>query len=167
MQNGGFNQNPLMRTTILLTLLFLLGFTVVNFLLFFNRMDLTPESIADYYRGNEEEFHPARSYQSMIEVTHSHLPVMAVVMLVLTHLVIFTPFPKGVKYGIIITAFLSALINEGSNYLIRFVDPDFAWLKIFTFLTLQASLILLSLVLAVFLLRSQFKKNEEELIEVQ
>jgi len=167
MNNGGFSQNPMMRLTLLFTMLFLLGFLAVNFLLFFNRMDLTPESISSYYRGNEEEFRPARTYQSMIEVTHSHLPIMAVVMLVLTHLVIFTPASKGVKYSFIVIAFMSALLNEGSNYLIRFVDPAFAWLKIITFLSLQASIALLIIILITFLIRSHFKKTEEDLIEVQ
>jgi hypothetical protein len=167
MNNGGFSQNPMMRLTLLFTMFFLFGFLIVNFLMFFHKMDLTPESIASYYRGNEEDFRPARTYQSMLEVTHSHLPVMAVVMLVLTHLVIFTPASKGVKYSFIVIAFTSAFLNEGSNYLIRFVDPDFAWLKIFTFLSLQASISLLLIILITFLIRSHFKKTEEDLIEVQ
>ena len=167
MNNSGFSQNPMMRLTLLFTMLFLLGFLAVNFLLFFNRMDLTPDSISSYYRGNVEEFRPARTYQSMIEVTHSHLPVMAVVMLVLTHLVIFTPASKGVKYSFIVIAFTSAFLNEGANYMIRFIDPDFAWLKIITFLSLQASIALLIIILITFLIRSHFKKAEEDLIEVQ
>ncbi|MHB1049852.1 MAG: hypothetical protein ACYC09_07225 [Bacteroidota bacterium] len=167
MNNGGFSQNPMMRLTLLFTMFFLFGFLVVNFLLFFNKMELSPDSIASYYRGSEEEFRPARTYQSMLEVTHSHLPVMAVVMLVLTHLVIFTPASKGAKYSFIVIAFMSAFMNEASNYLIRFVDPDFAWLKIFTFLSLQASISLLIIILITFLIRSHFKKSEEDLIEVQ
>lgn len=167
MNNGGFSQNPMMRLTLIFTMVFLLGFLAVNFLLFFNKMDLTPASIASYYRGNEEEFRPARTYQSMIEVTHSHLPAMAVVMLVLTHLVIFTPVSKTAKYTYIITAFISALANEGVNYLIRFVDPAFAWCKIATFLSLQASIFLLLLILITFLIRSHFKQDQEELVELQ
>ena len=33
-----------------------------------------------------------RTYQSMIEITHMHLPMMAMVVLLLTHLPIFAPF---------------------------------------------------------------------------
>ena len=46
MNNGGFSQNPMMRLTLLFTMLFLLGFLAVNFLLFFSKMDLTPASIS-------------------------------------------------------------------------------------------------------------------------
>lgn len=170
MQNGGFNRNPMMSTTLMLTMLFILGFVAVNFLIFFSKMDLTPTSIASYYLGNEEEFRPARSYQSMIETTHSHLPMMALVLLLLTHLVIFTPFSKMGKYIFIFTAFLSGLINEGSNYLIRFVSPDFAWLKIVAFLLLQGSLLFLVTILALFIIqtRIQMKRElEEEIVEIQ
>jgi hypothetical protein len=170
LNNGGFNRNPMMRTTLMLTMAFLIGFVVVNFLLFLNKMDLTPDSIASYYAGNEEEFRPARSYQSMLEVTHTHLPMMAVVLLLLTHLVIFTPLSNTGKYIFIITAFCSASFNEGSNYLVRFVDPSFAWLKLFSFLTLQGSLILLVLILVRFMIQTQQemkKEMENDLVEIQ
>lgn len=169
MQNGSFQQNPMMRMTLLLTLLFLSGFIVVNFLIFFSRMDLNPHSIATYFLGNEEEFHPARSYQSMIETTHSHLPIMAVVILLLTHLVIFTPFSKAGKYLFIFVTFLSALTNEGSNYMIRFVHPAFAWLKIAAFVSLQVSLIFLVVTLTVFLIKIHLRTRQEfeDLLEVQ
>lgn len=170
MNNGGFNKHPMMQTTLLLTMVFLLGFVIVNFLIFFSKMDLTPASVASYYLGNEEEFRPARSYQSMIEVTHTHLPMMAVVLLLLTHLVIFTPFSKGGKYLFIFGSFFSALVNEGSNYLIRFVDPSFSWLKIFAFLTLQGNLIFLVSVLVIFIIRSRLERQselEDDLVEVQ
>ena len=170
MNNGGFNRHPMMRTTLMLTMLFLLAFVVVNFLIFFNKMDLTPTSIASYYLGNEDEFRPARSYQSMLEVTHSHLPMMAIVILLLTHLVIFTPFSKIGKYTFILTAFLSALANESSNYLIRFVHPSFAWLKIFTFLALQGSLVFLVTVLVFFMVKTHIEMKQEledEIVEVQ
>lgn len=170
MQNGGFNRNPMMRTTLMLTMLFILGFVAVNFLIFFSKMDLTPASVASHYLGNEEEFRPARSYQSMIETTHTHLPMMAIVLLLLTHLVIFTPFSKAGKYTFIFAAFLSGLANEGSNYLIRFVNPEFAWLKIIAFLSLQGSLLFLVVVLTIFMIKTKIQMNrelEEEFVEVQ
>ncbi len=170
MQNGGFSRNPMMRTTLMLTMLFLLGFVVVNFLIFFGKMDLTPTSIAAYYLGNEEEFHPARSYQSMLETTHAHLPMIAIVLLLLTHLVIFTPFSNAGKYAFIFTAFLSGLLNEASNYLIRFVDPFFAWLKIAAFLSLQSSLLFLVSALIIFMIQTKIEMKrelEEEFVEVQ
>lgn len=151
-------------------MIFLIGFVAVNFLLFLNKMELTPSSIASYYIGNEEEFRPARSYQSMLEVTHTHLPMMAVVLLLLTHLIIFTPLSNAGKYSFILTTFISALLNEGSNYLIRFIDPLFAWLKIASFLTLQGCIILLTVIITRFMIRTHLemkKETEDELVELQ
>ncbi len=153
MQNGGYQNNPFMRLTLALTLVFLVGFVVTNFLLYFERMDLTPASVVKYYNGAEEEFRPARSYQSMMEVTHMHLPMMALVLLLLTHLVIFAPFSGGSKIALIVIPFLAGLFGETSAWLVRYVHPAFAWLKILSFVALQTSLIVLLAALAMFLIR--------------
>lgn len=152
MQNGGYQNNPFMRLTLALTLVFLVGFVATNFLLYFERMDLTPASVVKYYNGAEEEFHPARSYQSMMEVTHMHLPMMALVLLLLTHLVIFAPFSRSSKIALILIPFLAGLFGEASSWLVRYIHPAFAWLKIFSFLALQASVLFLLASLALFLL---------------
>ncbi len=162
MQSGGFSGNPFMRLTLGLTLALLTGFAISNFVLYFQRMDLTPASVVSYYNGNEEEFRPARSPQSMMEVTHGHLATMALVMLLLTHLAIFLPISKFSKVFLIITAFASALFSEGSSWLVRYVDPLFAWLKIVSFLLLQASLIVLLFSLAVFLWKSRNRDGMED-----
>jgi hypothetical protein len=155
LQNGGFQKNALMRLTLSLAMIFLVGFVVTNFLLYFSRMDFSPQSVVHYYSGSEEDFHPARSYQSMLEVTHGHLPMMAIVLLLLTHLAIFAPFSKTGKVTFVSVAFGSSLLNEASNWLVRFVHPDFAYLKIASFVLMQGSLIFLLVVLAVFLARWQ------------
>jgi hypothetical protein len=36
--------------------------------------------------------------------------------------------------------FAAALLDEGSGWLVRFVDPVFAWTKVLGFVSLQASL---------------------------
>jgi hypothetical protein len=154
MQNGGFQSHPLMRLTLALTLVFMVAFVITNFFLFFSRMDLTPSSVATYYNGSLEEFTQPRSLQSMLEVTHSHLPMMALVLLLLTHLVIFAPYTRKGKIMFISVAFLSGLINEGASWLVRFVSPTFAWLKLTSFLLLQGSLIFLLITLGLFLLRA-------------
>jgi hypothetical protein len=151
LQNGGFQKQPLMRLTLSLSLLFITGFIVTNFLLYFNKMNLTPSSVVTYYNGSEEDFIPARSYQSMLEVSHGHLPMMALVLLLLTHLAIFAPFSQIGKVAFVVTAFLSTLLNEASSWLVRFVDPSFAYLKVASFVAMQGSLIFLTVVLCVFL----------------
>lgn len=153
MVSGSFQNHPLMRLTLGLTLVFLIAFVVTNFTLYFSKMTLDPASVVMYYNGSEEQFHPPRSFQSMLEVTHGHLPMMAMVLLVLTHLVIFVPVEKWIKVTFICTAFGSALLNEGAGWLVRFVDPSFAFLKVTGFVLLQGSLITLLLALGIFLLR--------------
>ncbi|HXG01420.1 MAG TPA: hypothetical protein VNL69_11550 [Bacteroidota bacterium] len=155
MQTGSFQSHPLMRLTLSLTLLFLIGFVATNFALYFSRMSLDPASVVRYYNGSEEDFHPPRSVQSMLEVTHGHLPMMAMVLLLLTHLTIFTPFSRRTKTAFIVVPFLAGLLNEGSGWLVRFLDPGFAWLKVVAFVVLQGSLILLLLLLSIFLVRSR------------
>lgn len=160
MQTGNFSQHPLMRLTLGLTLVFLVGFVATNHALYFANMDLSPSSVVKYYNGSEEEFRQPRSYQSMLEVTHSHLAMMALVILFLTHLVIFAPFSKSGKVTFIAVAFLSGLLNEASGWLVRFVDAQFAWLKVLSFVSLQASLAFLLISLAWFLLNARAKTQE-------
>jgi hypothetical protein len=123
-------------------------------MLYFARMDLTPDSVVAYYSGSEDEFRPPKSYQSMLEVTHSHLPMMALILLLLTHLVIFAPLTRRGKILFVVVPFCAGLLSEASGWLVRFVDPGFAILKVVSFLTLQGGLVLLLSVLALFLVSS-------------
>lgn len=152
MQSGGFQKNPFMRTTLLFTLVFLGGLWLTDFALYFAKMGLTPASVRAYYLGSEETFRPARTYQSMLEVTHMHLPMMGMVVLLVTHLLIFAPFRDRTKYLFIGATFGSALVNEGAGWLTRFVDPGFAALKVAGFLAFQSLLGFCLGALALFLL---------------
>ncbi len=153
MANGGFRRNPLMRLTLALTLVLLAGFAITMAALYFAKMGFSPESVVDYYRGSNISYRPPRSYQSMLEVTHGHLAMMAMVLLVLTHLVIFLPTRRGAKVAIIVATFGSALFGEASSWLVRFVHPGFALLKVLSFVTLELCLLGLLGALAAFLWR--------------
>jgi hypothetical protein len=154
MQNGGFQGHPQMRLTLLWTVVFLTGLWITNFLFYFSKMGLTPQSVVDYYRGSEALFTQPRSFQTMLETTHFHLPMMAVVILLLTHLLIFGPFSTRFKVWFISGTFGSALLEEGSGWLVRFVHPGFAILKIISFFVFQAMMAFLLFALASFLLRA-------------
>jgi len=151
MQDGGFQSNPLMRLTLVLTLTLLAGFWLTNAGMYLARMDLHPASVVSYYNGSEEDFRPPRSGSEMLEATHMHLPMMGMVILFLTHLLIFVPMSRSAKVGFIVTAFVSALLQEGSGWLVRFVDPAFAPLKVLGFLGLQGALAFLLARLGFFL----------------
>ena len=162
LQTGGFQNQSLTRLTILFTLLFLTAFWVSNFAMFFAKMGSTPQSIADYYLGSEGAYTMPRTYQSMLEVTHGHLPMMAVVILLLTHLLIFAPYAFKTKVVLISTSFSLALIQEAAGWLVRFGSPAFAWLKLTAFLGFQAMLALLLVSLALFLLGNGMRNDRNK-----
>ena len=154
LQSGGFQNQPLMRLTLGLALLLLAGFWITNVALYFSHMSLDPASVVNYYRGNEAEFTPARSASSMLEVTHMHLPMFAVVLLLLTHLLIFAPMRFATKVTFIIAAFGSALLSEAAGWMTRFWHPGFAVLKVAMFVVFQAMLAYLILGLSGFIARA-------------
>jgi len=155
LQSGGFQDKPHMRLTLGLALLLLAGFWVTNLALYFAHMGLNPASVVSYYRGNGAEFMPPRSAQSMLEVTHMHLPMFALVLLLLTHLLLFAPMRPAVKVTFIVVAFGSALLSEAAGWMTRFWHPGFAVLKVAAFVIFQGSLAFLIVGLAGFLLSAR------------
>jgi hypothetical protein len=164
LQNGGFQNQPLMRLTLGLALLLLAGFWATNLALYFSHMSLVPASVVSYYRGDDARFMPPRSAESMLEVTHMHLPMFALVLLLLTHLLIFAPLRDRAKGAFIIAAFASALLSEAAGWMTRFWSPAFAWLKVTMFVTFQLMLAGLILGLAAYLIagrRTQVRRHAE------
>ena len=137
---GELRRNHLLQVIVLLYVLYVAGLWLTNALLYFQKMGLSPASVVDYYLGSEERFQPPRSYQGMLEVSHFNLFAMGMLLLVLTHLMLFVPVRNAVKAWLIALPFLSAVLDEGSGWLVRFVHPGFAWAKIAGFLALQGSL---------------------------
>ncbi|MEO5989690.1 MAG: hypothetical protein ABIU54_12860 [Candidatus Eisenbacteria bacterium] len=162
LQNGGFQQQPLMRLTLGLALLLLAGFWVTNVALYWSHMTLDPATVVAYYRGDEANFIPPRSAEGMLEVTHMHLPMFAVVLLLLTHLLIFAPMRFAQKVGFIIASFGSALLMEAAGWMTRFWSPGFALLKVAAFLVFQGMLAYLVLGIAVFLLRARPRQRRAD-----
>jgi hypothetical protein len=123
-------------------------------------MDLQPDSVVEYYRGSEEEFSMPRTYGAMLEVTHMHLAMMAMVILLLTHLAIFLPWSLRWRVVLVLGTFGSALLGETSGWLVRFLHPAFAWLKILAFLGLQTGLAVLLLGMTLELLKRPAQPQE-------
>jgi hypothetical protein len=145
---GEWSRNRLLQTIVVLYVLYVAGLWTTNALLYFEKMSLFPSSVVEYYLGNEEKFLAARSFQALLEISHFHLFAMGMLLLVLTHLMLFVPLADRTKLWLIVSPFASALLDEGAGWLVRFVHPGFAVLKVFGFLALQtslAALILLSL----------------------
>jgi len=137
---GEWSRNRLLQLIVVLYVVYVAGLWCTNALLYFHKMSLTYASVVDYYRGNEELFLQPRSYQGLLEVSHFHLFAMGMLLLVLTHLMLFVPVGNATKAWLIAVPFLSAALDEGASWLVRFAHPGFAYLKIGGFLLLQGSL---------------------------
>ena len=153
---GEWNRNRLLQTIVILYALYVMLLWVTNALLYFEKMNLDPASVVNYYLGNEAEYRTPRSYGGLLEVTHFHLFAMGKLLLVLTHLNLFTPVRGSVKAWLIAVPFLSGFLSEGASWLVRYGGPEFAIVKVFAFLLLQTSL----LVLVVVSLWSVFGKKQ-------
>ena len=148
---GEWSRNRLLQTIVVLYVVYVSGLWLTNALLYFNKMSLTPSSVVEYYLGSEsvgamERFQQPRSYQGLLEVSHFHLFAMGMLLLVLTHLMLFVPVSNRLKAWLITLPFAAALMDEGASWLVRFAHPGFAWMKIGGFLLLQGSLLALILV---------------------
>ena len=137
---GEWSRNRLLQMIVVLYSVYVALLWVTNALLYFQKMSLTPSSVVAYYLGNPEQYLSPRSYQGLLEVSHFHLFAVGMLLLVLTHLVLFCPFKTWLKITLITTPFVSALVDEGAGWLVRFVGPEFAIVKIVGFVALQASL---------------------------
>ena len=161
---GELNRNRLLQTIVVLYVLYVGGLWTTNALLYFQKMSLDPASVVEYYLGAEERFLAPRSFQGLLEVSHFHLFAMGMLLLVLTHLMLFVPLPDRSKLWLIVSPFAAALLDEGAGWLVRFAHPGFAILKVAGFLALQGSLgalILISL-WSVFRGSSQSYRGGEE-----
>jgi hypothetical protein len=140
---GEWARNRLLQTIVVLYALYVAGLWVTNTLLYFSKMALTYSSVVEYYLGSDERFLSPRSYQGLLEVSHFHLFAMGMLLLVLTHLMLFVPLANRCKAWLIAVPFCAAILDEGASWLVRFAHPDFAYVKIAGFLLLQASLAVL------------------------
>ena len=140
MVTGEWTRNRLLQTIVVLYAVYVAALWLTNALLYFSKMSLSYASVVDYYLGNEERFLTPRSYQGLLEISHTHIFAMGMLLLVMTHLMLFVPLRNGTKLLLIVLPFFAAFLDEGSGWLVRFAHPHFAWAKISGFLLLQASL---------------------------
>ena len=89
-----------------------------------------------------------------MENLHFHSFAMGILLLTLTHLVLFVPISMRAKAWGIATAFFSGLGDELSGWAVRFVHPEFAYLKITCFVLLQGSIACLIILVGYALLTS-------------
>ena len=138
---GEWTRNRLLKVIVCCFLAYTVILWVTNAGLYFAKMSLTPGSVIEYYRGNEDKFLQPRSMQGLLETLHFHAFAMGILLMTLTHLVLFVPISMRTKAIGIATAFSSGIVGELSGWGVRFVHPGFAYLKIACFLLLQGSIL--------------------------
>ena len=146
---GEWDKNRLLKLILAMYLGYVVLFWLSAGLLYFAKMDLTAASVQAYFLGDigEEFGRPPRAYASMLETSHMHLFAMGMLVMVLTHLLLFAPIRPATKGRLVVAAFVTTLADELANWLVRFVDPAFAYFKVASLLAMEASL--LALIIAI------------------
>jgi hypothetical protein len=157
---GEQQRKSLLNALVLMFLGYIALLWLSNGLMYFHHMDLTSNSVITYYLGSEETFIPPRSYQGMLEVSHFHLFSMGMLIVTLTHLMLMTEFSVRLKIWLSALTYLSALADEAGGWLVRFVNPFFAYFKIAAFLLLEFSLAALLVVVIVALIRARGRMGQ-------
>ncbi len=157
---GEQQRKSLLNALVLMFLGYVALLWISNAMMYFHHMDLTPASVVAYYLGSEEQFTQPRSYQGMLEVSHFHLFAMGMLIVTLTHLMLMTQFSIRLKIWLSGLTYFSALADEAGGWLVRFVDPIFAYFKIASFLLLELSLALLLIAVSMSLVQARFQPRQ-------
>lgn len=145
-------RNDFLKIIIIFTTIFFLFLWMTNILLYM-QIGFNYEGIVNYYLGNEETFRPPKSYIGLLEEAHFHFFSMAILLVTLTHLILFTSLSSGWKLTLILTSFTSSFLEIISSWLIRYISPLFAYLKLGSFIVMQVSLLLLMAIIFIYLFR--------------
>ncbi|HEY2774284.1 MAG TPA: hypothetical protein VGK20_09555 [Candidatus Binatia bacterium] len=140
---GEWTRNHLLKSIVWCFLGYTLLLWISNFGMYFSKMTLAPGSVVDYYLGNDAAFLQPRTLQGMLEVLHMHAFAMGILLLTLTHLLLFVPIPMRAKAWGICTAFVSGVGDELAGWGVRFVSPHFAIVKVGFFVLMQSVLLVL------------------------
>ena len=152
--SSDIRRNTLLRLIIVFTVVFFVFLWLTSLLLYLE-VGFSPQGVAEYYRGSEESFRQPKSYLGMLEEAHFHFFAMAIILVTLNHLLLFTGIRSQWKLVLIVSSFASALGDIISGWLIRYVSPVFAYLKIGSFIVLLTTLALLMIIIVWYLYSSQ------------
>jgi hypothetical protein len=136
-----FSALPLGQKLVYSSFLFFVILGWMTMLVFYAaKSGLSYETLLDYYRGNEEKMMYPKTFLELWEITHSHLFIMPLVFLVLIHLFMLTRAAVSWKVGVFLAGTLGMILDIGAPWLIVYVSPVAAWLKIAGRILLNGSL---------------------------
>jgi hypothetical protein len=86
---------------------------------------LSPQGIADHYRGSDATYGEPMSFRELAEITHFHLFTMPVVFMILIHVLYLTLASSGLKVSLTWIAFSGVALDLISPWLITYISPFF------------------------------------------
>ena len=104
--------------------LMLVGF-LFSFFWAHSMTSLSPQGIADHYRGSDATFGEPMSFRELAEVTHFHLFTMPVVFMILVHVLYLTQASHATQVWLTWLSFGGVALDLLSPWLISYVSPVF------------------------------------------
>lgn len=105
-------------------LLMLAGFAF-SFFWAHSMTGLSPQGIAEHYRGSDVTFGEPMSFRELAEITHFHLFTMPVVFMILVHVLYLTMASNWLKACLTWMGFGGVILDLVSPWLISYVSPVF------------------------------------------
>ena len=102
----------------------LAGFTF-SFFWAHSMTGLSPQGIAEHYRGSDATFGEPMSFRELAEITHFHLFTMPVVFMILIHVMYLTSARHTLKTVTTWAGFGGVMLDLVSPWLISYVSPLF------------------------------------------
>lgn len=106
-------------------LLFMLVGFAFSFFWAHSMTGLSPQGIADHYRGSDATFGEPMSFRELAEVFHFHLFTMPVVFMILVHVLYMTGASHALKVWMTWLSFGGVALDLLSPWLISYVSPVF------------------------------------------
>lgn len=156
------NLQPSHKTLKLIILFFSVSglvFITFNFFIFYNKIGFLPIDVKSYFLGSEYNYTKPKTLEGLIKVFFPHMLTMVVYTFVIAHFLNFTGLKRSISLILSLTILLSAILDNLSSLMIRYLNENFVYLKLVSFVVFEvsSSIALLYIVLKVI---SSFKMDK-------
>ncbi len=155
--SSNIKNNPPLYLTVVLFLISSFVYWVITWFVYGERYGLTYRKMFTYF-FSDPEFPEKIPLSQLLEDVHINFFLLIVFLIVLASIFIHKCMRDSVKYALIGTAFLSAVLEIASGFLIYFLSPIFIYLKIASFVSFQIATGLM----VAFALKLYLSKEKEE-----
>ncbi|MCK9454680.1 MAG: hypothetical protein WCY51_03270 [Sulfurimonas sp.] len=133
------------KLSILHYLAFSILLIVSAVMLFEHKIGFSPNSVLEYYIGNEEKFIPSQSAGGILKIVLPHIFVFGLLAMVLLHFLVFTKLRyKRSLLLLIYATFGTALLEIFAPLMIIGGFEFFAYIKLFSFFALLVLILFIS-----------------------